>query len=250
MTAPHALDDRAPGTLDRWRQKLSTAKRALRDPSFVGSRQLHCPICGYRGLFRWMGDPPRRDAQCPSCRSLERDRVIKVCFDRHPEWIHGGRTLHFAPEPAVTSLVKPNASEYTTADIVQGRADKVLNIEDMQTEGSESYDWIVCSHVLEHIDDGKALRELHRILKPDGLLMLIVPLVEGWAHTFEDPSITTPAGRMRFFGQHDHVRYYGADVRDRITGAGFALREFTAEEPYVSRNGLARGYKLFFATKA
>jgi SAM-dependent methyltransferase len=195
-----------------------------------------------------MGDPPRRDAQCPSCKSLERDRLIKVCFDQHPEWVRGGRTLHFAPEPAVAALVKPKA-DYATADIVQGRADKVLNIEDMRTEVSESYDWIICSHVLEHVDDAKALRELNRILKLDGLLMLMVPLVEGWTHTYEDPSITTPAGRLRFFGQHDHVRFYGADVRDRITGAGFALNEFTAEEPYVSRYGLLRGYKLFFATK-
>ena len=249
MTAPRILDDRAPNALDRWKQKLSTARSALRDPSFVGKRQLRCPLCDYCGLFRWFGDPPRRDAQCPSCKSLERDRLIKVCFDQHPEWVRGGRTLHFAPEPAVAAIVKPRTADYATADIVQGRADKVLDIEDMRTEDSDSYDWIVCSHVLEHVDDRKALRELNRILKPDGVLMLMFPLVSGWDHTYEDPSITTAAGRLRFFGQHDHLRFYGADVRDRITSAGFALSEFTAEEPYVSRYGLIRGYKLFFATE-
>ena len=54
---------------------------------------------------------------------------------------------------------------------------------------------------------------------------------------------------MRHYGQSDHVRYYGADVRDRIRAAGFKLDEFTAEGEDVLTYGLARGEKVFVATK-
>jgi SAM-dependent methyltransferase len=232
------------------RARLSTAMRALREPSFVGRYALECPLCGHVGLFRWAGDPPRRDAACPSCRSLERHRLLKLWFDANIDRLRGGRALHFAPESSIMRIFKPVAGEYVTADIVQGRADKVLNIEDLGSEVAESYDWIICCHVLEHVNDAKALRELNRILKPGGLLILMFPIVEGWSKTYEDPAITLEEDRTRHFGQRDHIRFYGADVRGRIVDGGFALEEFTAVEPLVSRYGLKRGDKVFLAEKS
>ena len=75
------------------------------------------------------------------------------------------------------------------------------------------------------------------------------PVVEGWENTYENSLHTSPADREMFFGQSDHVRMFGRDVRDRIENAGFSLTEFTAEEPNVSRYGLIRGEKLFIAAK-
>ena len=42
-------------------------------------------------------------------------------------------------------------------------------------------------------------------------------------HTFEDPSITDPVERQRVFGQHDHVRNYGPDYKQRLEDAGFSV---------------------------
>ena len=61
--------------------------------------------------------------------------------------------------------------------------------------------------------------------------------------------MTTPEERLLHFEQSDHVRYYGADIRDRIRAAGFALGEFTAVEPFVSRHSLWRGEKIFVASR-
>ena len=48
------------------------------------------------------------------------------------------------------------------------------------------------------------------------------------------------------FGQEDHVRYYGADFRQRISAGGFKLiNEFTSEGEDVLRYGLLRGEKTF-----
>ena len=46
----------------------------------------------------------------------------------------------------------------------------------------------------------------------------MVPIVEGWASTYENPSIVSEQERHIHFGQFDHVRYYGADIRDRAAG--------------------------------
>jgi len=240
---------RAPNTTSRLVGRARAVYRAIRDRRFVGAYELECPICRYTGLFKWYGDPPRRDAQCPHCRSLERHRLLKLWFDQNEARLRGGTALHFAPEPGVTRIFKPAAGRYVTADISPDRADRVLNIEDMPGEKSGEYDWILCSHVLEHVDDRKALAELHRILKPGGMLIIMIPIVEGWPATCEDADVRSEDHRAKYFGQNDHVRYYGSDVRRRITQANLVLDEFTAVEPNVSRYGLTRGEKVFVATR-
>jgi len=239
----------APAKLDALRTRLYAIKSAVLGPAFIGSYQRHCPVCGYHGLFRWHGNPPRRDGRCPKCASLERHRLLKLWFDANVDRLRGGRALHFAPESGIVKVFKPVAGEYVTADIVEGRADKVLNIEDMRGEPSDSYDWILCSHVLEHVDDRKALLELNRILKPTGMLIIMIPMVEGWPETLADPAITSNADRIRFYGQADHVRYYGRDVRRRFIEAGFVVDEFTAIEPFISRHALIKGETVFVARR-
>ncbi|GAB3230066.1 class I SAM-dependent methyltransferase [Mycolicibacterium hippocampi] len=169
-------------------------------------------------------------------------------IDNNSSIVSGARILHFAPEPSVASLCKSHSSEYHSADLTPGRADTVLNIESIELP-DESVDVVVCSHVLEHVDDVRALDEIYRILTPGGRALLMFPIVEGWEHTYENPAHTSRADRTKYFGQFNHLRMFGRDVRDRITNAGFALAEFTAEEPEVARYGLIRGEKLFVATK-
>ena len=156
--------------------------------------------------------------------------------------------LHFAPEKGLTKLLKARVGSYQSADITPGRADLVRNIEAI-AEPDASFDCVVCSHVLEHVDDRKALIEVYRVLKPGGLALIMLPVIEGWSTTYENTAVLAPEDRMRHFGQADHVRYYGADVRDRIRAAGFRLHEFTAEGEDVLTYGLQRGEKVFIATR-
>ena len=101
----------------------------------------------------------------------------------------------------------------------------------------ETYDLILCNHVLEHIpDDRKAMRELYRILKKGGTLIAQVPLEEGRLKSFEDDSITDKKKRTEIFGQYDHVRLYGMDYYQRLESIGFQteavdfLKELSEEE--------------------
>ena len=174
--------------------------------------------------------------------------MMALWVDANAGVVDGARILHFAPEPFLEALFRNRSRDYRSADLDPEAADTVLNIENIDLPDA-SVDVVVCSHVLEHVDDIKALREIYRILAIGGRALLMFPIVEGWERTYENPSYISPADRTTYFGQFDHVRMYGRDVRDRITDIGFGLTEFTAEEPNVARYGLLRGEKVFVATK-
>jgi SAM-dependent methyltransferase len=207
-----------------------------------------CSVCGYRGRFQAGGRPRRIDARCPRCGSAERIRLMALWLDRHGEFLKHQEVLHFAPEKGLAAMLKPRVGRYVSADIQPGRADLALNIEALALPDA-SYGAVVCSHVLEHVDDKKALGEIYRVLKPGGIALIMLPVIEGWATTYENADVVSPEDRKRHYGQSDHVRYYGADVRDRIRAAGFTLDEFTAEGPDVLTYALQRGEKLFVAKR-
>ncbi len=217
--------------------------------AYVNQADAECPCCGYRGQFRTHGYTARLGVACPRCGSVDRHRLIKLAaldgfFD-----LSGKRVLHFAPEKAVTDLVQGfGPGDYRTADISPGRADMVLDIEAMDLP-DDSTDVVIASHILEHVDDRTALSEIRRILAPSGQLIAMVPLIEGWSSSYEDPARSSPEERAAHFGQPDHVRFYGADFRDRIRQAGFTLDEYTAGGAESVRYRLNRGEKVFLATK-
>ena len=79
---------------------------------------------------------------------------------------------------------------------------------------------------MEHIiDDTKAMQELYRVLKKDGIGIFQVPLNMSSKKTFEDFSITDPKERNTAFGQYDHVRIYGMDFFERLENAGFNVEK-------------------------
>lgn len=207
-----------------------------------------CNICGYSGLFNAHGLPPRFDARCPACNSLERHRHQVLWISRLTDAVRGKRVLHFAPEPVLRRYYSALAATYTSADIAKGRADMTLNIERID-QPDESWDVVIANHVLEHVDDSKALAEIHRVLAPGGVAILSFPIALGFAQTYENASIILNADRDLHFGQWDHVRYYGTDAADRIAAAGFEVSSFTASEPDVHRHSLSRNAREFLARK-
>jgi SAM-dependent methyltransferase len=224
------------------KEMLRPAVRYARLVRYAG-RGRDCPCCGrsFR-RFRAAGDPPRPDAACPSCNSLERHRLLVLVIQREPT-LANGRFLHFAAEPALTPLLRARASEYVTTDL-SAHSDVTADIVDLPFPAAR-WDTILCSHVLEHVtDDAGAMRELRRVLAPGGQAIIVVPRNDG-VPTDEDPSVTDPGERERCFGQFDHVRVYGDDLEDRLRSAGFLdIREeridnFSAEQ--VQRYRLRAG---------
>ena len=217
--------------------------RALR-----GVHPRTCPACGYHGKFRAFGFPPRFDAVCPRCHSLERHRLLVLADQRTALVRQGAELLHVAPEAILRDLLRPRCRRYVTLD-AYNEADIQRPLEDTGLPAA-SFDHVLCCHVLEHIDDRRALTEIARVLKPGGSLIAMMPVIEGWDATYEDHALATREARDLHFGQHDHVRIYGRDVRARFADAGFTISEVTAEGPDVARYALTRGEKLFVGLKA
>jgi SAM-dependent methyltransferase len=134
------------------------------------------------------------------------------------------KLLHFAPEVSLTRVVRRLTNvEYHSIDLAPDAALQQGDIQDLPFNALE-FDVLVCSHVLEHVpDDAKAMKELHRVLKRDGVAYVMVPQDFERNQTYEDASITDPKQRERAFGQDDHVRVYGRDFPDRLRQVGFSV---------------------------
>jgi len=234
-------------------QAIKEAPSLLRSAKLAAISQVkapsaECPICGFVGKFRGFGDPVRTAAQCPQCWALERHRLFALAVQRGFIDFRGKDVLSFAAETAIGNLAT-EARRYRTSNYPEANgADFAFNLEAIDLPDA-SYDIVICSHILEHVDDRKSLAELFRILRPGGQLIFMVPVIEGWAQTYENPSIQTERERHIHFGQFDHVRYYGSDVRQRAVAAGFTLSEFTAGAVDSIQHGLLRGEKVFIASK-
>jgi SAM-dependent methyltransferase len=235
-------------TLRKLRGRARFIKRAIW--YCRGQYDRECPICGYEGRFLPYSWPPRIDAMCPSCESVERHRLMALALKARPDLLKAGDdVLHFAPETWLRPhLATYNLGSYRTADIRAEKADEVLNIEAIDFPDA-SVDVAIASHVLEHVDDSKALPELFRILKPGGRFLCMVPLIEGWDETFDDPDIDTMKERKRHYEGKRHLRYFGRDLRDRMMAVGFEPEEYTGIGKDVVRYSLLRGEKLFIGRK-
>ena len=117
-----------------------------------------------------------------------------------------------------------------------------------------TYDFFICSHVLEHVDnDLVAIRELFRVTKIGGQGILMVPIVVGLPETIENPEIKDEGERWRLFGQNDHVRLYSHDdYISRVRSCGFKLE--LLDESYFGQKvfrklGLKSTSILYIVTK-
>lgn len=207
------------------------------------------PIDGksYRKFLPYGYQHVRENVLAPGTLSLERHRLCWLYLKNETSFFtEPQRVLHFAPEQAFLKRFKkvPHI-EYTTTDLNSPIADVKADICELPFSDN-SYDFIICNHVLEHIpDDGKAMKELHRVLAPGGMAILQVPYKADLEKTFEDDTITDRDERTRIFGQYDHVRVYGMDYFDTLSRAGFEVeavdytQQFSAAD--IKRYALAKG---------
>src|SRR3954470_6395165 len=198
-----------------WNRLRATRQLLALVPRVYGFEPRDCVMCGYRGKFLaeiHFPDIFTYDAICPRCGSLPRNRLLKLALEEKQMLNAGTRLLHFAPEGNVREYVEPRVGLYRTADLYATDVDLQLNIEKID-QPDASWDRIICSHVLEHVDHRKALKELYRILAPSGVFLALFPIVDAWPHDYEAPHIQSRRERGLHFGKENHQRRFGASVR-------------------------------------
>jgi SAM-dependent methyltransferase len=189
----------------------------------------------------------RDNVLSPSTLSLERHRLLWLYLKNETDFFTSEkRVLHFAPEQAFYKRFRKMKNlEYVTTDLNSPLADVKADICNLPFNNN-SFDVILCNHVLEHIpDDSKAMQELYRVMKPGGWGIFQIPQDLNREVTFEDNSITDKKERAEIFGQYDHVRIYGRDYFDKLRSVGFKVTEvdYTKQlkEIDVKKYALAQG---------
>lgn len=171
---------------------------------------------------------------CPFCLSNDRERHLFLYFDRLKLWdeMKARSILHFAAERNLSERISGCApKQYVKADLFPRAADvQKIDILDIPFT-PDTFDFVICNHVLEHVADAdRALREIHRVLRPGGRAVLQTPFSTLLHRTFEDDGIKTKELRLDVYGQDDHVRLFGRDFFDRIQAAGLRLETCRHEE--------------------
>lgn len=188
-----------------------------------------CNVCGGThfepgpaGRLGRLGAPPR----CVRCRSLERHRQVRRvygCLDAG--WLKRLAVLQLSPDVGV------DQRWFRRYQLSCYDGDNHLDLEAIDRP-SESYDLVICNHVLEHVaDDRRGYRELLRITRPQGFVQITVPS----PHTLER---TVDWGYPRA-ESNDHYRGYGRDLLQRFGAVCPAARmiEVEASDPVTGRIG-------------
>lgn len=223
----------------------------------------YCAVCETNVRFRAERDAPlpvqfypnwfRNDLKCQKCGCLPRERAIahvlnKACPDWRKKDIHesspGGRGL--SPKlrrecPGyVTSQYEPDLEPGETHPKLGWRNEDLEN----QTFADESFDVVLTQDVFEHLfNPGIAAREIARTLRPGGICVMTVPVVDPWGEIKRRASLKD--GEII---HHLEEQYHGnpvADGRSLVTvdwsyqigaylsahsGMGFAVMDITDME--------------------
>lgn len=209
----------------RVRRRLRWVKPALRwsrdRVRFPRAPRLRfrCNLCGHRTSWS-RAAIGRETSSCGFCGSTVRFRAVGHVLDEQvfggaggPHSWPGGSALRgigFSDDAGYARHLA-RAASYTNAWFHQP---PVRDVTDPASFAGETYDFVVCSEVLEHVTRpvGRAFRTLFSILRPGGVLVLSVPLVDG-------PTIE----HFPELAEHSVLLEEGGWVLDGVTPAGERL---------------------------
>lgn len=198
-----------------------------------------------------------KEYTCPVCGASDRDRLIISMLKKLEvqQGYNKESLLQIAPSQAITHWINRNCPSicYDTTDLFMDHVTFASDIQNMEMVADESYDYIICSHVLEHVkDDKKAMAELYRILKKDGFGLMLVPIALDIEKIDEEWGLSEEENWKRF-GQNDHCRRYEKKgFVNRLEEAGFYVYQlgidFFGDDLY-KENGLTKTSVLYVVTK-
>jgi SAM-dependent methyltransferase len=227
---------------------LQLSRKYIYSLLYYGSN-VHCPYCN-KTFKRFLpaGVIPRPNSQCPTCGSVERYRLLYLYLKNKTKFFSKNlKVLDIGPSHCFSKLCRSLSNiQYVSIDLFSRSAMLKMDLKKLAFK-ERTFDCITCFHVLEHIkDDLYAMREMFRVLRPDGWALVQIPLDINRVDTFENFKIHEKDYET-VYGQFDHVRIYGLDFTHRLEGVGFSVRidHYIDEldDITISKFGLKRSYK-------
>ncbi|MFZ1491259.1 MAG: methyltransferase domain-containing protein [Ilumatobacteraceae bacterium] len=176
--------------------------------------EVHCNICRWHGE-EFLGGAHVEAATCPRCGAIGRDRFLLHCFLSRTSSPRGKRVLETSPRLGgeYRAMMRRHfAYRASDFDLSAHRADIQIDLQQIALPDS-SVDILLTPHVLEHVPvTGDAIREIARVLAPEGRMYLQVPLCEG---------VTVPPSKPEFHADDTPVFWhFGWDLTDSLRDAG------------------------------
>ena len=213
---------------------------------YIGSNY-QCNICLFK--MRQFVTLETRDKLCPRCGSLPRTRGLWQLIQDN---LASKAVLHFSPPKSLRNRIAKHihVASYNTSDYLgEFSADKQYDICAIDASDN-SYDVIICFHVLEHVsDDVLAMSELYRVLCNGGSAYIQTPFQSG--DIYEDDTIISAEDRKKHFGQEDHLRIYSPEgLTKRLEHVGFMVEPIELSNEENNYYGLKRNETILVAKKA
>ncbi len=211
-------------------------------------RAVYCPVC--ENSFKQFKDLPE-DLLCPKCGSLGRQRQLWQILQKN-NLVENKSVLHLSPARSLRrKLAKVQDIEYHTSDYNgEWETDFKYDITNILAPPNR-YDTIICYHILEHIrEDLKAMRELHRMVRPNGVVLIQTPFKDGDIYENEEKTHTSE-DRLAHFEQEDHVRIYSVEgLVKRLETVGFRVKVMLFDDEYEAvYKGLKRPEYVLWCEK-
>ena len=214
------------------------AAHAISKPAAFAIARVRCPFCGPRILVRLNHD--EHGIRCVRCGASAIHLSMGSALNTYvPDLARRDAYELSARGPLVAHLRRVARSLSVSEYMPEANSRGAVRSEDVQglTFADASFDLVTHTEVLEHVpDDARAFYELHRVLRPGGIMLFTVPQ-HGGERTVERARLRNgniehllaPAfhrdplrGGAGIFAYRD----YGRDISGRLRAAGFDTVEF------------------------
>jgi len=196
---------------------------------------------------------------CPICHTNDSTRLYALYLSERLGALEklekDLNLLDIAPTARLAQLIKSfKKVKYRSADLYMTGVDDQVDVTDMAIYPDGYFDLIICTHVLEHVqEDRRALQELFRILKIGGEAIIQVPILMTITEDYENESAVTAEDRWKHYGESTHVRFYSKPgFVSKLAAAGFTVlqlgREYFGKEVF-KLNSLAETSVLYVVKK-
>lgn len=162
----------------------------------------------------------RMKSDCPTCGATVRERQLRFYLERTGLLLgrEGLRILHFAPEARFSTFLASFRPELHVLACAQApdRSYEELDLSALPYDKG-AFDLVIANGQLEVCaDPDRALQEINRVLKPDGLALLQTSFSHVLHHTQQDVGLDSDALRALRHGDARHLRLFGRDLVARM----------------------------------
>lgn len=250
---------------------LPMHRSIIRTVSLINWRKLavsvyFCPLCGGKRVFVRL-DANEISVRCLSCRATSVTLSLVAVLWRISPNLNSKNVYELSSRGPLVKYLKRTSkilscSEYFNST-TPGNHNNGVQCQDVQrlTYQNESFDICTSTEVFEHVpNDAKGFSEIHRVLKPNGILVFTVPL--DIRNKTVERAILMPGGEIKHLLPPEYhsdpirglepilaYRNYGYDILDRLVNEGFKRAELRSPG-YDMAWGYARPVIVAYREKA